>query len=65
LHGVPGSIKELAAAVASDRTASLRCDQARGAVLPPLFAGPPQPLVPLDAGTSAGFCLLPDRYGYD
>jgi hypothetical protein len=25
----------------------------------------PQPLAPLEVGTSAGLCLLPDRYAYD
>lgn len=36
----------------------------RCAVLLPLLAALPQPLALLEVGTSAGLCLLPDRYAY-
>jgi hypothetical protein len=38
---------------------------ARCATLLPLLAGLPQPLALLEVGTSAGLCLLLDRYRYD
>jgi hypothetical protein len=37
----------------------------RCAVLMPLLARLPQPLALLEAGASAGLCLLPDHYSYD
>ena len=37
----------------------------RCAALLPVLAMLPQPLAPLEVGTSAGLCLLPDRYAYD
>jgi hypothetical protein len=37
----------------------------RCVVLLPVLARLPQPLALLEVGTSAGLCLLPDRYGYD
>ena len=40
-------------------------EPARCSVLLPVFAQLPQPLALLEAGASAGLCLLPDRYGYD
>lgn len=40
-------------------------EPARCAVLLPLLAALPQPLALIEVGTSAGLCLLPDRYGYD
>jgi hypothetical protein len=40
-------------------------EPARCAVLLPVLASLPQPLALLEVGTSAGLCLLPDRYGYD
>jgi hypothetical protein len=40
-------------------------EPARSAVLLPLLAALPQPLALIEVGTSAGLCLLPDRYGYD
>ena len=40
-------------------------EPARCATLLPLLARLPQPLALLEVGASAGFCLLPDRYGYD
>src|SRR5262245_27973015 len=36
----------------------------RCAVLLPVLAALPQPLALLEAGTSAGLCLYPDRYAY-
>lgn len=74
LHGVPGSIEELAEIVRGngDRVAALMLSRttqtnepARCAVLLPLLARLPQPLALLEIGASAGLCLLPDRYGYD
>jgi hypothetical protein len=40
-------------------------EPARCSVLLPVLAQLPQPLALLEVGTSAGLCLLPDRYGYD
>jgi hypothetical protein len=40
-------------------------EPARCAILLPVLASLPQPLALLEVGTSAGLCLLPDRYGYD
>jgi hypothetical protein len=40
-------------------------EPARCAMLLPVLASLPQPLALLEVGTSAGLCLLPDRYGYD
>ena len=40
-------------------------EPARCATLLPALASLPQPLALLEVGTSAGLCLLPDRYGYD
>jgi hypothetical protein len=40
-------------------------EPARCAPLLPVLASLPQPLALLEVGTSAGLCLLPDRYGYD
>lgn len=40
-------------------------EPARCALLLPVLAALPQPLALLEVGTSAGLCLLPDRYGYD
>ena len=40
-------------------------EPARCAVLLPLLAALPQPLALLEAGASAGLCLLGDRYRYD
>lgn len=40
-------------------------EPARCAVLLPLLATLPQPLALVEVGTSAGLCLLPDRYGYN
>ncbi|HET7880139.1 MAG TPA: DUF2332 domain-containing protein [Acetobacteraceae bacterium] len=37
----------------------------RCAALLPILARLPQPLALIEAGASAGLCLLPDRYGYD
>ena len=37
----------------------------RCAVLLPILARLPQPLALIEAGASAGLCLLPDRYAYD
>src|SRR5215207_3031786 len=37
----------------------------RCAALLPVLAMLPQPLALLEVGTSAGLCLLPDRYAYD
>ncbi|MSO99549.1 MAG: DUF2332 domain-containing protein [Acetobacteraceae bacterium] len=47
----------------------LRCrtqtnEPARCAVLLPVFAQPRRDLALIEAGASAGLCLLPDRYGY-
>ncbi|GAA4975683.1 hypothetical protein HD597_009470 [Nonomuraea thailandensis] len=39
-------------------------EPARCAALYPLLAALPQPLALLEAGASAGLCLLPDRYAY-
>jgi hypothetical protein len=74
LHGVPGSIEELAeivrgnndgiAALMLSRTTQTN-EPARCAALLPLLARLPQPLALLEVGASAGLCLLPDRYGYD
>jgi len=40
-------------------------EPARCALILPGLASLPQPLALLEVGTSAGLCLLPDRYGYD
>lgn len=40
-------------------------EPARCATLLPALAQLPQPLALLEVGTSAGLCLLPDRYSYD
>jgi hypothetical protein len=40
-------------------------EPARCATLLPVLASLPQPLALLEVGTSAGLCLLPDRYAYD
>jgi hypothetical protein len=40
-------------------------EPARCATLLPALALLPQPLALLEAGASAGLCLLPDRYSYD
>ena len=40
-------------------------EPARCATLLPVLASLPGPLALLEVGTSAGLCLLPDRYGYD
>ena len=40
-------------------------EPARCATLLPILSSLPQPLALLEVGTSAGLCLLPDRYGYD
>jgi hypothetical protein len=40
-------------------------EAARCATLLPVLARLPQPLALIEAGASAGLCLLPDRYGYD
>jgi hypothetical protein len=40
-------------------------EPARCAALLPVLASLPQPLALLEVGTSAGLCLLPDRYSYD
>jgi hypothetical protein len=40
-------------------------EPARCALILPVLASLPQPLALLEVGTSAGLCLLPDRYGYD
>ena len=40
-------------------------EPARCALHLPVLAALPQPLALLEVGTSAGLCLLPDRYGYD
>lgn len=40
-------------------------EPARTAVLLPVLASLPPPLALIEVGTSAGLCLLPDRYGYD
>lgn len=40
-------------------------EPARCVLLLPVLASLPQPLALLEVGTSAGLCLLPDRYGYD
>ncbi|MGH2895709.1 MAG: DUF2332 domain-containing protein [Solirubrobacteraceae bacterium] len=40
-------------------------EPARCALLLPVLASLPQPVALLEVGTSAGLCLLPDRYGYD
>lgn len=40
-------------------------EPARCATLLPVFARLPQPLAIIEAGASAGLCLLPDLYGYD
>jgi hypothetical protein len=40
-------------------------EPARCATLLPILAQLPQPLAMIEVGTSAGLCLLPDRYGYD
>lgn len=40
-------------------------EPARCATLLPLLASLPQPLALLEVGTSAGLCLMPDRYAYD
>ena len=40
-------------------------EPARCATLLPVLASLPEPLALLEVGTSAGLCLLPDRYAYD
>ena len=40
-------------------------EPARCALILPVLASLPQPLALIEVGTSAGLCLLPDRYGYD
>jgi hypothetical protein len=40
-------------------------EPARCATLLPVLAGLPQPLALIEAGASAGLCLLPDLYAYD
>jgi len=40
-------------------------EPARCACLLPVLASLPQPLALVEVGTSAGLCLLPDRYAYD
>ncbi|MFZ1996834.1 MAG: DUF2332 domain-containing protein, partial [Solirubrobacteraceae bacterium] len=40
-------------------------EPARCALLLPVLASLPQPLALLEVGTSAGLCLLPDRYAYE
>jgi hypothetical protein len=40
-------------------------EPARCALMLPILAALPQPLALLEAGASAGLCLLPDRYAYD
>ena len=40
-------------------------EPARCATLLPALASLPPPLALLEVGTSAGLCLLPDRFGYD
>jgi hypothetical protein len=54
---------ELAAVLETRRTQTN--EPGRCATLLPVLAGLPQPLALLEVGTSAGLCLLPDRYAYD
>jgi hypothetical protein len=54
---------EVAATALSRRTQTN--EAGRCATLLPLLASLPQPLALLEVGSSAGLCLLPDRYRYD
>jgi hypothetical protein len=54
---------EVAATMLARRTQTN--EPARCATLLPALALLPQPLALLEAGASAGLCLLPDRYSYD
>ena len=54
---------EVLALIAKRRTQTN--EPARCALLLPVLASLPQPLALLEVGSSAGLCLLPDRYGYD
>src|SRR4051794_34357137 len=74
LHGAPADYAALRACVLEHRDevlATVRArrtqtnEPARCATLLPLLARLPQPLALLEAGASAGLCLLIDRYGYD
>ena len=54
---------EILALIAERRTQTN--EPARCAPLLPVLGSLPRPLALLEVGTSAGLCLLPDRYGYD
>ena len=74
LCGTPGGWSEFRAWVDARRDEVLELirarrtqtnEPARCATLLPLLATLPEPLALLEVGTSAGLCLLPDRYAYD
>jgi hypothetical protein len=74
VSGVPADGDQLAAAVRRDhrriyavmRSRTTQTNEpGRCAVVLPLLARLPQPLVLVEVGASAGLCLIPDRYGYD
>jgi hypothetical protein len=74
LHGTPEDADHFARLVAGGPEPVRRLILARGtqtnepgrcAVLLPVLARLPQPLALLEAGASAGLCLLPDFYAYD
>ncbi|HSU15594.1 DUF2332 domain-containing protein [Longimicrobium sp.] len=74
LHGTPEDAGHLARLVEQDPEPVRRLVLARStqtnepgrcAVLLPVLARLPQPLALLEAGASAGLCLLPERYAYD
>lgn len=56
----PDAVRSVMLARATQTNEPARC-----ALLLPVLARLPAPLALIEAGASAGLCLLPDRYGYD